>query len=68
MKTSQIEKAENSSETVKIATPAKYLPRTTSKSLAGRVSSSSSVPWRRSSAQMLIVIAGMNTSMMNGSH
>ena len=47
---------------------ARYLPSTTSKSLAGSVSSSSSVPWRRSSAQMLIVIAGMNTSMMNGSH
>ena len=63
----KIDNAENNSDTVKIATPARYLPSTTSKSLAGIVSSSSSVPWRRSSAQMLIVIAGMNTSMMNGS-
>ena len=37
-------------------------------SAAGIVSSSSSVPCRFSSAQMLIVIAGMNTSMMYGNH
>ena len=50
-----------------MATAARYLPSTTSKSPAGIVNSSSSVPWRRSSAQTLIVIAGMKTSRMNGS-
>ena len=50
--------------TVKIPTAARYLPNTTSQSLAGIVSSSSSVPCRRSSAHTLIVIAGTNTSRM----
>jgi hypothetical protein len=54
----------NNSETVKIAAAARYLPITMSKSAAGSVRSSSSVPCRRSSAQMLIVIAGMKTSMI----
>jgi len=59
--------SENNSEIAKIATAARYLPMTTSKSLAGNVSRSSSVPCRRSSAQMLMVTAGMNTSMISGS-
>ena len=63
-----LQTSENSSETVKMATAARYLPSTMSKSPAGIVSSSSSVPWRRSSAQMLIVMAGMKISMMNGNH
>ncbi len=47
-----------------MATAARYLPSTMSKSPAGMVSSNSSVPWRRSSAQMPMVIAGMKTSMI----
>ena len=42
-----------------MATAARYLPSTMSKSLAGIVSSNSSVPCLRSSAQMPIVIVGM---------
>jgi len=57
---------ENKSATVKMPTAARYLPNTTSQSLAGMVSKSSSVPCRRSSAHTLIVIAGTNTSRMNG--
>ncbi len=38
------------------------------KSVAGMVSSSSSVPCRRSSAQMLIAIAGMKTSITKGKY
>ena len=67
LKTKNMEKAENIRETEKMATPAMYLPSTTSKSLAGDVSNNSSVPCLRSSAQMLMVIAGMNTSMIKGS-
>ena len=47
-----------------MAAAAEYLPITISKSVAGSVRSSSSVPCRRSSAQMLIVMAGMKKSMM----
>ena len=47
-----------------MATAARYLPSTIWKSPAGMVSKSSSVPCLRSSAQMLIVIEGMKTSMM----
>ncbi len=57
---------EKRSATVKIPTVARYFPKTTSQSLAGSVRSSSSVPCRRSSAQTLIVIAGMNTSRIDG--
>ncbi len=49
-----------------MATAARYLPSTTSRSSAGIVSSNSSVPCRRSSAHTAIVMAGMKTSMMKG--
>ena len=45
---------------------ARYLPRTTSRSVAGSVSSVSSVPSLRSSAQTLIVSAGMKNSSKYG--
>ena len=61
-RTDRFETSENNRATLKIATAARYLPNTTSKSPAGMVSSNSSVPCRRSSAQMLIVMAGMKTS------
>ena len=64
--TVKLEICENSSDAVKIAAAARYLPMTMSKSAAGSVSNNSSVPWRRSSDQMLIVIAGMKTSMIPG--
>ena len=51
---------------VELETAAKYFPITISKSRAGKLRSSSSVPCRLSSAQMLIVIAGMKTSMIYG--
>jgi hypothetical protein len=51
---------------VYIPRAARYLPKTTSRSWAGRVSKSSSVPWRRSSAHELIVIAGMNNKSRYG--
>ena len=51
-----------------MAAAAAYLPITISKSVAGSVKSSSSVPCRRSSAQMLIVMAGMKKSMMYVNH
>jgi hypothetical protein len=62
----RLQTQENISAAVKMPTVARYLPTTTSRSLAGMVSRSSSVPCRRSSAQTLIVIAGTNTSRMNG--
>ena len=62
----KLEICENSNDAVKIAAAARYLPITMSKSPAGSVSSNSSVPWRRSSDQMLIVIAGMKTSRIAG--
>src|SRR3972149_9774518 len=62
--TAKLHSSENMSETLKIATAAKYFPSTMSKSPAGIVSNSSSVPWRRSSAQMPIVIDGIKTSMI----
>ena len=54
--------SEKKRATVKMPSEAKYLPSTTSMSCAGRVMRSSSVPCRRSSAQALMVIAGMKNS------
>ena len=58
--------SEKTRATVKIARAARYLPITTSRSRAGSVSSSSSVPRSRSRAQALMVTAGMKTSMIHG--
>jgi len=62
----KLQNCENSSEAVKIEAAAMYLPTTMSKSAAGSVRSNSSVPCRRSSDQIPIVIAGMKISMMYG--
>ena len=51
---------------LKIASAARYLPITMSRSRAGSVSRSSSVPCCRSWAHVLMVTAGMNTSMIHG--
>ena len=58
--------SENTRATVKMPSAARYLPRTTSRSWAGSVRSSSSVPCRRSSAHELMVIAGMKNSSRYG--